>query len=104
MVGLLIVGTFLAVSGAYACTEFLLLRLDARRRVLVGEGSPLLLILGANFASFAILSASALAFVYASGTGRYLATTAICLFAQAVWLSQHLWIYFRDHVRLKYEL
>jgi len=27
----------------------------------------------------------------------------VCLCAQAVWLAQHLWAYYRDHPRLHYE-
>ena len=26
----------------------------------------------------------------------------ICLCAQIVWLTQHLWFYYRDHLRLGY--
>jgi hypothetical protein len=105
VVGLLFVRVFLAVVLAYGCTEFLLVRLDARRRMMVGEGSPLLVILGANIVSFAILWVSALlsVFLFASDTPLYVPATVICVSAQAVWLSQHLWSYYRDHLRLKYE-
>ena len=103
MVGVLLVGVFLAVVFAYACTEFLLVRLDVRRRVLVGEGWPLLIILGANLASFVVLLLSAMVFVFAAGADLYYYTTIVCLCAQAVWLSQHLWFYYRDHLRLRYE-
>lgn len=103
VIGVLLIGVFLAVVFAYVCTEYLLDRFDARRRVLVGEGWPLLTLLGANFASFIILWLSALVFVLASGAELYYQATIICLCAQAVWLSQHLWFYYRDHLRLRYE-
>ena len=103
MIGLLIVGGFIAVVLAYMCAEYLLIRFDARRRVLVGEGHTLLIILGANFVSFALIWASAMIFIFASGSGLYYAVTVICIFAQAVWLSQHLWFYYRDHLRLRYK-
>ena len=103
MVGVLLVSVFLTVVFAYVFTEYLLVRFDARRRVLVGEGWPLLTLLGANFASFVIVWLSTLVFVFASGTDLYYQATIICLGAQAVWLSQHLWFYYRDHLRLRYE-
>ncbi len=103
MVGVLFVGVFLAVLSAYGCTEYLLAGLDARRRVMVGEGFPLLIILCANVVSFAVIWASAMVFVFASGSGLYLPATLVCLGAQAIWLSQHLWFYYRDHLRLRYK-
>ena len=103
MVGVLLVGMFLAVVCAYVSTEYLLGRVDARRRVLVGEGSPLLILLGANLASVVIVWLSAIVFVFASGAELYYHVTIICLCAQAVWLSQHLWFYYRDRLRLRYE-
>jgi hypothetical protein len=27
----------------------------------------------------------------------------IAIGAQAIWLAQHLWFYFRDHLRVRYE-
>jgi hypothetical protein len=39
----------------------------------------------------------------AAGFGVYYQSTIICLFAQGIWLSQHLWFYHRDHLRLRYE-
>jgi hypothetical protein len=101
--GVLLVGVFLTVVFAYMCTEYLLGRLDARRRVLVGEGSPLLTIFGVNLASFLVVWLSALVFVFASGTELYYQATIICPCAQGVWLLQHLWFYYRDHLRLRYE-
>ena len=103
MIGVLLVGVFLAVVFAYVCTEYLLVRYDARRRVLVGEGWPLLTLLGANFASFIVVWLSAMIFIFAGGADLYYHATIVCLCAQAVWLSQHLWFYYRDHLRLRYE-
>jgi hypothetical protein len=103
VVGLLFAGVFLAFVFAYACTEFLLGRLDARRRVLVGESRVFLIILAANLASFAILWLSSLLFLAASDAPYYLQATLVTFCAQAVWLAQHVWFYYRDHPRLRYE-
>jgi hypothetical protein len=100
---LLLVGVFLIVVLAYVCTEYLLARFEARRRILVGEGSPLYYLLGANAASLVVVWLSAMIFIFASGTGLYYDATVVCLCAQAIWLSQHLWFYHRDHLRLRYE-
>ncbi len=100
MVGLLLIGVFLAVVFAYGCTEYILSRFDARRRVLAGE-SMFRLIVVSNIASFAVLWLTSLIFVLASGSRLYLQATVVCVFAQAVWLAQHLWFYYRDHVRLR---
>jgi hypothetical protein len=102
---LVFVGVFLAVVFSYACTEYQLTRLEARRRVMVGEGFPLLVILGANFVSFAVMWLSAVVFLYASRSDSdfYLYAALVCAGAQSLWLSQHLWCYYRDHVRLRYE-
>jgi hypothetical protein len=97
------VGTFLAVIAAYVWTEYLLGWLDARRRVMVGRGFPFLIIVGANIASFALVWASAMVLVFVSGGEFYFGATMVCLGAQAVWLAQHLWVYYRDHLRLRYE-
>ncbi len=103
MVGLLLGGAFAAVVVAYVLTEFLLVRLDVRRRVLVGEGWPLLTVLGVNLASFLVIWIGSLASLFAAGAGSYQHATIVCLCAQGVWLSQHLWSYYRDHLRLRYE-
>ncbi len=107
MAGLLFLGVFVAVVLDYACTEFLLGRLDGRRRVLVGEGRTFLIILTANFASFLILWVSAVICIAASGMADYLYAyvyaTIVCACIQAIWLVQHLWFYYRDHPRLRYE-
>jgi len=103
VVGVLFVGVFLAIVLAYACTEYLFVLFDARRGVLVGRGSSLRLILGVNLASFVLVLLSAWIFVFASGASLYGEAALVCVGAQAVWLSQHLWFYHRDHLRLRFE-
>jgi hypothetical protein len=103
VVGVLIAGFFIAVVCAYGCSEFLLVQLDVRRRMLGGGVRTLVAILAANFLSFAILWVSSFAFMVASGAGLYLEATIVCACAQTVWLGQHLWSYYRDHPRLRYE-
>jgi hypothetical protein len=103
VVGSLIVGFFVAVVCAYGCTEYLLVRLDVRRRVLDGGAHTIVVILAANLMSFAILWVSSLALVVASGATFYFHATVVCACAQTVWLGQHLWSYYRDHPRLRYE-
>jgi hypothetical protein len=95
VVGVLFAGVFCAVGLAYACTEFLIVRFDVRERVLVGQ-SGLPLIVGVNCLSLVIL-------VAASGQPLYVQITVIAFGAQAIWLAQHLWFYFRDHLRVRYE-
>ena len=56
-----------------------------------------------NAVSFAILWVGGLAFLLASGATYYLYVTLVCACAQAVWLAQHLWGYYRDHPRMRYE-
>ena len=102
MIGVLFVGVFCAVGLAYACTEYLMTELDVRRRVTVGE-SGLLLILGVNCLSLALVWLSAVILVAASGQKLYLQVAVIAVGAQAIWLSQHLWFYYRDHLRVRYE-
>ena len=103
MVGLLMTGMFLTVILAYVFTEYLLKRLNVRRSVLVDQGSPLLAILGANAMSFLVVWVSSLVLMFAADVHLYYYATLVCLCAQGVWLSQHLWSYYRDHVRLRYE-
>jgi hypothetical protein len=103
VVGVLLTGTFLAIVLAYGLTEMSLKRLDVRRRVLVGEGSPLLMILSANVLSFLAVWIASLILMFAADIHFYDYATLVCLCAQGVWLVQHLWFYYRDHVRLKYE-
>jgi hypothetical protein len=55
VVGSWIVGFFVAVVCAYGCTEYLLVQLDVRRRMLDGGVRTLVIILAANLMSFAIL-------------------------------------------------
>ncbi|MCC6889348.1 MAG: hypothetical protein IT536_12505 [Hyphomicrobiales bacterium] len=101
--GLLLVGTFATIVSAYLLTEYLLTRFDVRRRVLVGDGSPLMAILAANGLSFLLVTLSSLVMLFAAGIGLYAGAVLVCLCAQGVWLTQHLWFYYRDHLRLRYE-
>ena len=103
MAGSLIIGFFVAVVCAYGCTEYLMVQLDVRRRMLDGGVRTLVVILAANLMSLAILWVSSFAFMVASGAGLYLEATIVCACAQTVWLAQHLWSYYRDHPRLRYE-
>ncbi len=66
MFGLLLVGAFATVVLAYMFTEYLLTRLDVRRRILVGDGSPLRPILYANGVSFLVVSISSFVILYAA--------------------------------------
>ena len=102
MFGLLLVGAFATVVLAYMFTEYLMTRFDARRRVLVGDGSPLRPILYANGVSFLVVSLSSLVVLYAVDVTVYHYAILLCLCAQGVWLTQHLWFYYRDHLRLGY--
>lgn len=106
MFGLLLIGAFATVVLAYIFTEYLLTRFDVRRRVLVGDGdrSPLLPILCANAVSFVVICLSSFAVLFAAdfGVHAYAAIVLVCLFAQGIWLTQHLWFYYRDHLRLGY--
>lgn len=63
----------------------------------------LAVVLAANMASFAIIWGAGIAIALASGAGYYLEATLVCICAQAVWLGQHLWSYYRDHPRLHHE-
>ena len=103
MLGFLFAGVFLAVVASYACTEYQLVLFDAWRRVMTGKSFALLILLGANLVSFLVLWASASIFVLASGTHYYAEAAAVCGLAQAVWVVQHLWFYYRNHLRLQYK-
>lgn len=103
MLGFVFAGVFLAVIASYACTEYQFVLYDAWRRVMVGDSFALLIIIAANLVSFVVLWVSASLFVLASGAQHYLEATAICAFAQSVWLVQHLWLYRRNHLRLPHD-
>ena len=103
MIGVLFVGVFCAVGFAYACTEYLMTWLDVRQRVAAGEAG-LGLILAVNGLSLALMWVSAMILVAASGHSLYLHVTVISLGAQAIWLSQHLWWYYHEHLRVRYEV
>jgi hypothetical protein len=102
VIGVLFGAVFVAVFCAYAATEYAMTRFDVRRRVTVGEaGLPL--ILAVNCASLLLLWVCASILVAASGYKLFLQVSVIVIGAQAVWLSQHLWVYYRDHLRVRYE-
>ena len=103
MIGSLLIGFFAGVVCAYACTEFLLAQLDSRRHILDRGVRNLAVVLAANLASFAIIWGAGIAIVLTSGAGNYIEATLVCLCAQAVWLGQHLWSYYRDHPRVHRE-
>jgi hypothetical protein len=100
--GVLLVGAFATVALAYMFTEYLLTRFDVRRRVLVGDGSPLVPIIYANAVSFLVICFSSFVVLFAADAGihAYALLVLICFGAQGVWLTQHLWFYYRDHLRL----
>jgi len=102
VVGVLLAGVFCAVAFAYACTEFLMTRFDVRRRVMTGE-SGLMLILAVNFLSLMVLWIGGSILAAATGYHLYLQVSVIAVGAQAVWLGQHLWFYYRDHLHVRYE-
>jgi hypothetical protein len=49
-----------------------------------------------------VICTSSFVVLYAADLGiqAYAAIVIVCLCAQGVWLSQHLWFYYRDHLRL----
>jgi hypothetical protein len=102
VIGILFVAVFCAVGFAYASTEYAMTRFDVRQRVTIGEGG-LPLILGVNCLSLLLLWICASILVAASGHQLYLQVMLISFAAQAVWLSQHLWFYYRDHLRVRFE-
>jgi hypothetical protein len=99
VIGVMFVGVFVAVFFAYVATEYAMTRFDVRRRVTVGEAGPLL-ILEVNCASFLLLWVCASILVVASGYQLFLQISVISIGAQTVWLSQDLWFYYRDHLRV----
>jgi hypothetical protein len=103
VIGVWFVGIFLAVVLAYACTEYLFTLFDARGGVLVGRGFALLLIFGVNLLSFLLVLLSACIVISASGVPLFNQAAIACFGAQLIWLGQHLWFYYRDHLRLPFE-
>jgi hypothetical protein len=102
VIGVLLLGVFCAVAFAYVCTEYLTTKFDVRRRVMVGEAG-VGLILGVNLCSLVLLWLIASILIAASGYGLYRQLLLIAAGAQAIWLIQDLWSYYRDHVRVRYE-
>jgi hypothetical protein len=103
VVAVLFIAVFLAVVIGFVLTEYLFELFDARGRVMVGGGFALPLIVGVNLTSFLLVLLSSYIFVFASGTSLYGETALVCLGGQGVWLCQHLWFYYRDHLRLHHE-
>jgi predicted transcriptional regulator len=101
--GLWLAGMFVAALCSYVCTEYMLVTLDAQRRVMTGEPSALLIILLANAVSFVVMVMSAMVLTLASGNHFYLEAIVICFGAQAIWLGQNLWSYYRDRLRMNYQ-
>ena len=101
MIGVLFISVFCAVGFAYACTEYLTTRFDVRQRVVTGNAG-LGLILAVNLCSFMLLWLCAFILIAASGYDLHLQVSVIALGAQMIWLTQHLWLYYRDHVRVGY--
>jgi aryl carrier-like protein len=102
VVGVLFVGVFCAILFAYACTEFLLVHLDLRRRVMEGK-SGLPMLLAVNVASLAAVWITSATLVAASGQNFHLQAALISVGAQMVWLIHLLRFYRRDHLRVRYE-
>ena len=100
VVGLLATWMFLTVILAYLFTEYLLRRLDVRRRIFVGQGWSLFAILGADAVSLLVVWISSLVLMFAADVHLYSSDARSVVGAQGVWLSQHLWSYYRGHVRL----
>ena len=69
---------------------------------MVGE-SGLRLIIGVNLLSFALLCISSVLLVAASGLDLYVQAVVIAAGAQMVWVTQHLWFYYQDHLCVSYE-
>src|SRR5262245_14235482 len=102
VLGVLLVGVFCAVLFAYACTEYLLLRLDLRRRVMEGK-SGLPMLLAVNVASLGAVWITSATLVAASGQSLHLQAALISVGAQMVWLIHLVRFYRRDHLRVRYE-
>jgi hypothetical protein len=98
----MLAGAFSTLVVAYMFTEYLLTRFDARRRILVGDSSPLLPIIWANGVSFIVMCSTGFAVLYVAGVGMrgYAMIVPVCFGAQGIWFTHHLWFYYRDHLRL----
>jgi hypothetical protein len=102
VVGVLFVGVFCAVLFAYACTEYLLIRFDVRRRIRIGK-CGWLTVLAVNIASLAVVWISSAVLVAASGHDLHLQAAVIAVGAPLIWCTELLWFYHRDHLHVGYE-
>jgi hypothetical protein len=101
--GVLLFGGLTVIVVTYASTEYLLSRSDVRRRVLVGDGWPLMPILFANAASLVAICIGSVLALFMTGIGHYAEAMLLCFLVQGIWLARHLWFYHREHLRLNYE-
>ena len=102
VVGVLAASTVFAILFAYICSTFLLAQFDVHRRMLVGQRS-LLIIIASHIVSLILLLIVGLALLSASGRDLQMPATLIAVGAQAIWLIRHLWLYRRDHLRVRRE-
>ncbi len=103
VIGVLSASAVFAFLFAYLCTTLLLAQFNVHRRMLVGQKS-LLIIIGSNIVSLVLLWVAGSALLSASGRSNLeLPAAFIAVGAQAVWLMRHLWLYRRDHLRVRYE-
>ena len=103
--GVLLVGVFSTIVLSFLFTESLLKHFDVRRRILTGDGWPLITIVYANSVSFLMLCIGSFIVLFAADGDlpAYAHALLVCACAQGVWLGQHLWFYHRDHLRFHYE-
>jgi hypothetical protein len=103
VIGVLLASAAFAFLFAYLCTTLLLAQFNVHRRMLVGQKS-LLIIIGSNVVSLVLLWIVGFALLSASGQGSLeMPAALIAVGAQAIWLIRHLWLYRRDHLRVRYE-
>jgi hypothetical protein len=102
VVGVLAASAVFAILFAYICSTFLLAQFDVHRRMLVGQRS-LLIIIASHIVSLILLLIVGHALLNASGRDLQMPATVIAVGAQAIWLLRHLWLYRRDHLRVRRE-
>jgi O-antigen/teichoic acid export membrane protein len=102
VVGVLSASAVFAIVFAYVCSTFLLAQFDVHRRMLVGQRS-LLIIIASHIVSLILLLMVGFALLNLSGRDLQMPATLIAVGAQAIWLVRHLWLYRRDHLRVRRE-